>query len=190
MSRLMYIPPNPHTTPDRNCTRDCWLEPPQCWTPILGAHCQGVIAVFRDHTRSVTEQNNINSMVFIFFISICAWSCECEAGYKGRRCGRNINECASTPCQNGGTCEDGINAYTCTCPANYTGVNCDAGECLCIDMYIETSLVQTPLIRKPLFWTLSAGNACINSQKHYFVPFRLSGHLLTKQFLWEMHRLD
>src|SRR6185436_1668564 len=28
------------------------------------------------------------------------------------------------PCQNGGTCVDGVNAYTCNCPAGWTGTNC------------------------------------------------------------------
>ena len=37
------------------------------------------------------------------------------------------NECASNPCQNGGTCEDGLNLFTCRCPVNVTGVLCDNG---------------------------------------------------------------
>jgi Notch-like protein len=37
----------------------------------------------------------------------------------------NIDDCAGAPCQNGGTCVDGVNAYTCTCPAGYTGTNCE-----------------------------------------------------------------
>jgi len=27
----------------------------------------------------------------------------------------DINECASNPCQSGGTCNDLVNGYTCTC---------------------------------------------------------------------------
>ncbi|XP_072015031.1 uncharacterized protein [Amphiura filiformis] len=43
----------------------------------------------------------------------------------------NINECASDPCQNGGTCVDRVNGYTCSCLAGYVGVHCetDFDEC-------------------------------------------------------------
>ena len=34
----------------------------------------------------------------------------------GRECENNIQECDSTPCQNGGTCEDGIAEFSCKCP--------------------------------------------------------------------------
>ena len=36
----------------------------------------------------------------------------------------DINECASNPCQNGGTCTDGINQYTCACVPGYDGAEC------------------------------------------------------------------
>jgi len=36
----------------------------------------------------------------------------------------DIDECASSPCQNGGTCADGINSYTCTCAGGYDGAQC------------------------------------------------------------------
>lgn len=39
----------------------------------------------------------------------------------------DINECSSTPCQNGGTCNDAVNSYTCTCVAGYDGDNCENG---------------------------------------------------------------
>ena len=47
-----------------------------------------------------------------------------------------INECAlavaregATPCQNGGTCVDGVGTYYCHCTEGYTGTNCtDDGE--------------------------------------------------------------
>jgi hypothetical protein len=50
----------------------------------------------------------------------------CPAGYSGN--GQtgcvNINECSPNPCRNGGTCTDGINAFTCTCASPWTGSVC------------------------------------------------------------------
>ena len=40
----------------------------------------------------------------------------------------DIDECASSPCQNGGSCNDGINEYTCGCVAGYTGYECETSE--------------------------------------------------------------
>ena len=40
----------------------------------------------------------------------------------------DTNECASDPCLNGATCEDGINQYTCDCSPGYTGTHCETGE--------------------------------------------------------------
>jgi hypothetical protein len=36
----------------------------------------------------------------------------------------DINECASNPCENGGTCNNLANQFSCTCAARYTGVTC------------------------------------------------------------------
>ena len=40
----------------------------------------------------------------------------------------DINECSSSPCQNGGSCVDGVNKYTCKCAAGYGGTHCQTGE--------------------------------------------------------------
>ena len=42
----------------------------------------------------------------------------------------DIDECLSSPCQNGGTCTDDVNGYTCVCDAGYTGTNCKTGKLL------------------------------------------------------------
>ena len=38
-----------------------------------------------------------------------------------------IDECASHPCQNEGTCNNAVNEYLCTCKAGYTDTNCETG---------------------------------------------------------------
>ena len=40
----------------------------------------------------------------------------------------DIDECSSNPCQNGGTCTDGVNSYSCACVAGTSGVNCENGK--------------------------------------------------------------
>ena len=40
----------------------------------------------------------------------------------------DIDDCSPNPCQNGGTCTDGVNQYTCACAAGYNGINCTTSE--------------------------------------------------------------
>lgn len=54
-----------------------------------------------------------------------------RAGFKGRNCEINIDDCEKNMCQNGATCVDGVNTYTCACPPTFTGPYCteDVDEC-------------------------------------------------------------
>jgi len=58
-------------------------------------------------------------------------ACDCVDGYEGSLCEMEIGECLDNPCQNGGTCTDGINSFTCHCVEGFTGSNCetDINEC-------------------------------------------------------------
>ena len=40
----------------------------------------------------------------------------------------DIDECASSPCENGATCTDAVDSYTCDCIAGYTGKHCETGK--------------------------------------------------------------
>ena len=40
----------------------------------------------------------------------------------------DIDECDSSPCQNGGSCTDIVNGHTCNCVAGYDGANCENGS--------------------------------------------------------------
>ena len=37
----------------------------------------------------------------------------------------DVNECASLPCLNNGTCMDDINGFTCNCASAFTGAECE-----------------------------------------------------------------
>ena len=41
---------------------------------------------------------------------------------------KEIDECASSPCQNGGTCRELLNAFTCDCADGYGGIHCEIGK--------------------------------------------------------------
>lgn len=41
------------------------------------------------------------------------------------RCDQNIDECASDPCMNGGTCQDGLASFTCVCSEEFVGERCE-----------------------------------------------------------------
>ena len=53
---------------------------------------------------------------------IDGYYCNCTPGVIGTQCQTIVDQCASIPCQNGGTCEGFINFYTCTYVPGYSGV--------------------------------------------------------------------
>lgn len=50
--------------------------------------------------------------------------CKCQPGFEGVHCQINVNDCASQPCKNGGTCRDLDGDYNCRCPSPYVGKQC------------------------------------------------------------------
>uniref|UniRef100_A0A803TKE2 Sushi, nidogen and EGF like domains 1 n=1 Tax=Anolis carolinensis TaxID=28377 RepID=A0A803TKE2_ANOCA len=60
-----------------------------------------------------------------------SYSCSCLAGFTGKRCHIDVDECASNPCKNKGTCTDGINSFSCQCPPGFKGAACEIEESPC-----------------------------------------------------------
>ena len=67
---------------------------------------------------------------------------------------KDVDECASGPCQNGGTCVDQVNGYLCQCAPGYTDLQCQTGKKLTlllreISVYtlrvIGVTLLTTPI---------------------------------------------
>uniref|UniRef100_A0A8C1QM58 Delta-like protein n=1 Tax=Cyprinus carpio TaxID=7962 RepID=A0A8C1QM58_CYPCA len=59
------------------------------------------------------------------------FTCSCHPGFTGTYCHENVNDCASSPCQSGGTCIDDIDSFHCVCPAGFNGQLCEleVNEC-------------------------------------------------------------
>lgn len=50
-------------------------------------------------------------------------------------CETDINECESSPCQNGGTCQDLTGTYACVCNESFIGYNCENARVItCLDL--------------------------------------------------------
>ena len=49
-------------------------------------------------------------------------------GFTGPRCEEDINECQSSPCANGGECQDQPGSFHCKCPPGKLGLKNTGGD--------------------------------------------------------------
>lgn len=82
--------------------------------------CSNVIRVASE-LRTVTS----SSAALQYLPFSPSFSCECPSGFSvAGNCSVKLNECASNPCQFGGTCIDLLGDYRCQCPLYTSGKNC------------------------------------------------------------------
>ncbi|XP_075273908.1 sushi, nidogen and EGF-like domain-containing protein 1 isoform X2 [Opisthocomus hoazin] len=60
-----------------------------------------------------------------------SYTCSCLAGFTGKRCHVDVDECLSHPCQNGATCLNGAGSFSCRCSPGFRGTNCETEESPC-----------------------------------------------------------
>jgi hypothetical protein len=62
--------------------------------------------------NTISCTNHVNS----------SYTCICKNGFQGETCEIDINECASNPCENDGTCVDLPGRYECICITGFEGM--------------------------------------------------------------------
>ena len=57
--------------------------------------------------------------------------CICDGGWTGAACDTDVDECAQSPCQNGGVCVNEPGSFSCDCASGWSGELCemDVDEC-------------------------------------------------------------
>ncbi|XP_078719353.1 protocadherin Fat 4 [Lampetra fluviatilis] len=92
-----------------------------------GGHCAKRLAV--GPTATVVESA---SVILVSHEVLEPAVCTCTAGYAGTWCEADIDECLSTPCRHGGSCQNLPGGFACRCLPGFSGTACetDVDECL------------------------------------------------------------
>jgi len=92
---------------------------------VSGGYCSNTYTDLFGYPQIPTTEIQAQDCIAQIEAAAAAASLTCDGG--------SVDECESSPCQNGGDCADGpdTNDYECACAPGYTGTNCeiDIDEC-------------------------------------------------------------
>ena len=112
---------------------NCATDVDECTAPGVPRCTNGAACLSSNVTDTEGAEPHPSNL-----IAIGEYECVCVAGYSGTLCEVDVNECASGPCDNRGSCTDSttdadvaIDAWNCTCAAGFEGESCsmDIDEC-------------------------------------------------------------
>ena len=75
------------------------------------------------------------------------YECKCRDGYIGEFCQTNVDDCASSPCRNGGRCRDLVGDFECQCPIGWEGKRCEIDEQRCDESTCENNALCVNLFQ-------------------------------------------
>ncbi|KAH9375943.1 hypothetical protein HPB48_012583 [Haemaphysalis longicornis] len=81
-------------------------------------------------------------------------SCLCDAGYTGRYCHENRDECQPNPCHNGGKCTDLIADFLCECQGQWKGKTCNLHGCNLRKDNTSTAVMCVDIVQSAFFHQL------------------------------------
>lgn len=112
----------------------------------------------------------INLKVLLFYV-----------GYTGTVCEEDIDECQSSPCQNGGVCEDLTNKFKCTCPPGNDNLNPDPSNPSHPISWPEIAVSTAPqLVTKELVLSATSYNCSVH----------FTGSSLGPQYCQHLYRVN
>ncbi|XP_068096159.1 protein crumbs homolog 1 isoform X2 [Hyperolius riggenbachi] len=95
-----------------------------CWPGYTGSLCETHIDPCRSqpckHGTECVDRpwRNESALDTTEGGQLVHYVCKCGDGLLGVHCEQDINECESSPCLHGGTCENLLGSYTCHCPTS------------------------------------------------------------------------
>lgn len=100
--------------------------------PCLTSPCQnGAVC---NKNIYISQDVSVLESLFVVFVSpqTEVFNCSCPAGFTGKLCEDDIDECEVSPCLNKGTCVNTAGSFYCHCQSSSSGSNCstDVDECL------------------------------------------------------------
>ncbi|KAF0036935.1 hypothetical protein F2P81_009809 [Scophthalmus maximus] len=123
------------------CDHDPCVNANSCRNLIGGYFCECVPGWTGQNcdTRKWTQvnpftyynNNNDNTSWLLLQDLLSGYTCVCAAGFGGVHCERDVDECASGPCLNGGRCHDEVNGFHCLCPPGSSGRRCQSDVDYC-----------------------------------------------------------